>query len=70
LGSSSNSEAQTLGLDPSRAMSSLGWKPKWSQEEAVSSSIEWWVKVLSKNQTPLEACLTDIYRVINLSREK
>jgi len=70
LGSSGNSEAQTLGLDPSRAMSSLGWKPKWSQEEAVSSSIEWWVKVLSKNQTPLEACLTDIYRVINLSREK
>lgn len=62
---SGNSEARTLGLNPSRAINSLKWRSFWSQEEAVSSSIEWWVNTLKKQMDPKEACLVDIKRVLN-----
>jgi len=65
-----NSEAKTLGLNPTQAITLLNWKPCWSQEESVVSSIEWWVKVLKKNTPPLEACLSDINRVTIKSRER
>lgn len=62
---SGNSEASTLGLNPSLAINSLKWRSFWSQEEAVSSSIEWWVNTLKKQMDPKEACLVDIKRVLN-----
>ena len=62
---SGNSEAGTLGLDPSLAINSLKWKPFWSQEEAITSSIDWWVKVLKNQMHPKNACLEDIRRVLN-----
>jgi CDP-glucose 4,6-dehydratase len=62
---SGNSEAGTLGLNPSLAINSLKWKSFWSQEEAVTSSVEWWVNTLKKQMDPNEACLVDIKRVLN-----
>jgi CDP-glucose 4,6-dehydratase len=62
---SGNSEAGTLGLNPSLAINSLKWKSFWSQEEAVTSSIEWWVNTLKQRMDPKEACLVDIKRVLN-----
>jgi CDP-glucose 4,6-dehydratase len=62
---SGNSEAGTLGLNPSLAINSLKWKSFWSQEEAVTSSIEWWVNTLKKQMDPKEACLVDIKQVLN-----
>jgi CDP-glucose 4,6-dehydratase len=61
---SGNSEAVTLGLNPSLAINSLKWQSFWSQEDAVSSSIEWWVNTLKKQMDPKEACLMDIKRVL------
>ncbi len=57
-------EAQTLGLDPSLALSTLNWKPFWDQEEAVAASVEWWVNVLKKNMNPMDACIADISRIL------
>jgi CDP-glucose 4,6-dehydratase len=62
---SGNSEAGTLGLDPSLAINSLKWESFWSQEEAIASSIDWWVKVLKKQMDPRKACFEDIQRVLN-----
>jgi CDP-glucose 4,6-dehydratase len=60
-----DSEAGTLGLDPSLAINSLKWESFWSQEEAITSSIDWWVKVLKNQMHPKNACLEDIQRVLN-----
>jgi CDP-glucose 4,6-dehydratase len=62
---SGNSEAGTLGLNPSLAINSLKWESFWSQEESVVSSIEWWVNVLRNQMDPKSACLQDIRRVLN-----
>jgi CDP-glucose 4,6-dehydratase len=61
-----NFEAGTLGLDPSLAINSLKWESFWSQEEAVTSSIDWWAKVLKQQMHPKLACLEDIQRVLNV----
>jgi CDP-glucose 4,6-dehydratase len=63
---SGNSEAATLGLDPSLAINSLKWESFWSQEDAITSSIDWWVKVLKKQMHPKNACLEDVQRVLNV----
>ena len=59
-----NTEAATLGLNPSLAINSLKWNSFWSQEEAITSSIEWWENVLVNQMNPKEACLRDIRRVL------
>lgn len=61
---SNSLEAKTLGLDPSLAIKELNWQAHWSQEAAVTSSIEWWLKVLTKKTGPLEACKADIASVL------
>lgn len=60
-----NSEAITLGLDPTLAINVLKWNPIWSQEEAVASSIKWWVNVLKRSVDPMDACLIDVSKVLN-----
>lgn len=52
-------EAETLDLDSSLAESKMGWSSKWSQSEAVISTIEWWTAVNSRDKTPREACQLD-----------
>lgn len=53
-------EAHTLQLDSSQAKNKLNWHPKWSQENAVSATIDWWRGIHSKNISALEACNLDL----------
>ena len=53
-------ESIALQLDSTQARNSLGWKPFWNQTESISSTIEWWDKVLNKFVAAGEACQTDI----------
>jgi CDP-glucose 4,6-dehydratase len=52
-------EAVALQLDSNLAKKHLGWRPSWSQEEAVISTIEWWKKVLKEKTLPIDACEND-----------
>ena len=35
-------EAQLLKLDNTKALSLLGWKPKWNTTESIAKTIEWY----------------------------
>jgi CDP-glucose 4,6-dehydratase len=56
----SESEALALDLDSQRARNVLQWRPAWTQEGAVVSSIRWWDSVLNDEIDPLVACASDI----------
>jgi CDP-glucose 4,6-dehydratase len=58
-----NLEAQLLNLNSSKARESLGWVSKWSQKEAVESSISWWHQVNKDKKTALEACAVEIEKL-------
>jgi len=62
-------EAKTLGLDPTLAINELNWQAHWSQEAAITSSIEWWLKVLTKKIEPLEACMSDITSILQSEKK-
>ena len=53
-------ESKFLDLDSSLAREQLSWYPTWSQEEAITSTIDWWQKVLVENVDPHKLCLEDI----------
>ena len=53
-------ESKFLDLDSSLAREQLGWSPSWSQEEAITSTINWWQKVLVQKGDPYTLCLEDI----------
>ena len=53
-------EATNLQLDSAFAKELLGWRPLWSQKDAVIATIQWWNHVLSKTKTAEEASLFDI----------
>lgn len=55
-----SAEAKELQLNSSLARKVLGWQPRWSQDEAVLSTISWWDKVLNRGIEPSEACKNDI----------
>jgi CDP-glucose 4,6-dehydratase len=52
-------ESPHLSLDSSAATKSLGWRPRWSQEEAVRRTVQWWKRVNS-GSTPREAMYEDL----------
>jgi CDP-glucose 4,6-dehydratase len=53
-------EAGFLSLNSTKAEQTLGWSPVWSQEQAVTSTVEWWDKILNNNVSPFDACMDDI----------
>ena len=57
-------EAVSLSLDSYQAKSTLGWTPRWTQEEAVQSTIQWWKQVTENPNKLKEACLADIEKII------
>jgi len=60
-GSQSNStEAKFLDLDSSFAESKVGWEPRFSQEEAIKTTIEWWKNFIVGNQDVRDLCNSDI----------
>lgn len=57
-------EAQLLSLNASRAMSLLGWKPAWSQRDAIMSTMRWWEKILKNEDNALSLCNVEIERAL------
>jgi len=61
----SERESRNLALNSKKARQELNWESKWTQEEAVVSTVRWWKNVISKSLTPREACLADVEALIN-----
>lgn len=55
-----NNESVYLDIDPSLALETLNWKPRWTQEQAIVNTINWWKKVLIEKVSPTEVCMDDI----------
>lgn len=53
-------EANLLDLDSTKAREDLLWENIWTQNEAVSSTINWWKSVLSLEMSADEACERDL----------
>jgi len=53
-------EARTLALDSSKAREMLGWNPRWSQESAVESTLNWWINTRLMGISAQQACSSDI----------
>lgn len=53
-------ESVLLDLDSERAKKELGWRPVWSQEEAIRKSFQWWLEKINENTDPSSLCLRDI----------
>ena len=56
-------ESKYLGLDSRLASDVLGWKPVWTQTEAIEDTMRWWKKV-GEGQAPLEACNLDLVKAL------
>lgn len=63
MNTESDAEALTLELDSNLAHKELNWKPKWTQEEAIISTINWWKNTSQANLSPLEACKIDLEKL-------
>ena len=57
-------ETKSLSLNSAKAKKKLNWHSHWSQEEAVISTVSWWVNVTNKTLLPKEACLRDISNLL------
>jgi CDP-glucose 4,6-dehydratase len=57
-------EAKALQLDSARATSVLGWKPKWTQQQAVISTISWWISCIEKGFPAEDLCRNEIKKFI------
>jgi CDP-glucose 4,6-dehydratase len=58
-------EAEKLQLDSRLARERLAWAPHWSQEEAVISTVQWWIKVLNSSRIPTEACEENLIELLS-----
>lgn len=56
-------ESIFLDLNSNKAQTELGWKPNWSQSEAISSTVEWWQRTLNNKVEPRDSCLEDIRKL-------
>jgi CDP-glucose 4,6-dehydratase len=55
-----NYEAGELVIDASLSSKELNWRPRWSQEDAVKSTVNWWRQVSEGTLTPYQACVQNI----------
>jgi CDP-glucose 4,6-dehydratase len=53
-------EAQTLSLDASFAVNLFGEIGKWSQEESIVKSVNWWKFLFNQKLSPIECIKSDI----------
>jgi CDP-glucose 4,6-dehydratase len=60
-----NLEAELLDLDSRFAEEYLGWKPAWNQEEAITRTFEWWLKVEEQPEKISDICKDDIRAFIS-----
>ena len=61
----SNLESNTLELNSSLAKSHLNWKNRWSQEDAVISTVNWWKSIEDKKLSPIEACEINLKELLD-----
>ena len=59
----SNVEASTLALDSSLSKELLGWSPRWSQEDAIKSTISWWKSFFADSKFSFEEMNGDFERI-------
>ena len=57
-------ESKFLELNSSLAVSILNWKPNWSQQQAVMSTVKWWKKYMYEKIKPIELCASDINEIL------
>jgi CDP-glucose 4,6-dehydratase len=57
-------ESKFLELNSSLAVSILNWKPNWSQQQAVISTVKWWKKYMYEKIKPIELCASDINEIL------
>lgn len=62
--SSNQTEATSLSLNSHKARELLKWSPRWTQEEAVESTFQWWDKVLNRGINPTACCIDDLDRLL------
>jgi CDP-glucose 4,6-dehydratase len=53
-------ESNTLQLSSTLAKTKLDWKNKWSQEDAVVSTVNWWKSIYENQISPVDACKTNL----------
>lgn len=61
-------EANTLKLNSKKARKILDWEPRWSQDEAIIETINWWSDVLSKKYTANERCSYEINKLFQYAQ--
>ena len=60
-------EAETLELDSTLARKELGWKPFWSQKNAIIDTVTWWKDVVNKTSTAEQRCKIEIQKLLEQS---
>jgi hypothetical protein len=58
-------ESENLSLNSNLAQALLGFRNVWTQEEAIVSTLEWWHSIQIKGISVLDACMLDIFKVID-----
>jgi CDP-glucose 4,6-dehydratase len=58
--SSMNTEATALDLDASLVCQSFGWKPNWTQEEAIFKTFSWWYSHLKDSRNVMQLCEAEV----------
>ena len=58
-------EAVALQLNAYMANTLLGWQMKWTQAEAVASTIRWWDQITNNAMKPHDACIKDIEKMLD-----
>jgi CDP-glucose 4,6-dehydratase len=53
-------EAEQLELNADLARALINWTPRWTQEQAIQATINWWNQVENLNVPAVEACINDI----------
>jgi CDP-glucose 4,6-dehydratase len=60
-------ETKSISLQSLKAKQKLNWNSRWTQEESIHSTVEWWKKVTNKSMSAREACLNDINELLDES---
>jgi CDP-glucose 4,6-dehydratase len=58
--SCTNVESINLDLDSSLVNKNLGWRPIWTQEEAIFRTLNWWSSFLNKSKNADELCKEEV----------
>ncbi len=58
-------ESKFLDLNPSRAITELGWLPRHDQKNSVTATLEWWNKVCVDNLPAVQICREEIIRIVS-----